>query len=1037
MAKAQRPTAHGAQPMSPQNGQKCRRSLLAARVWLDKYLRSNSGCLSFRQSGGAKPARPAASGKRSSAVRDMSLRWRLILLVVASIVPLVVFALGNQYLEYRQDIGATGPRTLKLAQGVSLLIEGELQRRIAALETLATSTALRTGNLTVFRSRAELVLKEQFPGAAIEVLTQDGREILNTALPPGALVPVRKDLASMRQVFATGRPTVSHLYQGAGGPAPVVAIDVPVKAADGSVIYVLSLHPDLGVFVAVLHREHLPANWVASVFDQHGVIVAGVPNGERFLGHDASASLFGPLQSGSEGVLDSTSLEGVQLLTAFTHGEGFGWGVAIGVPRKALLHPIRAALRRTMTVGALVLILALLLALYLSRGIARPIASLRQAVAGTDGASQFAPTGLPEVDEVAQVLHDTQGALQANEERFRRVVEAVPNALLTVDAAGQIDMLNAQAEQMFGYPRTELIGRPVETLLPERHRAQHPTMRGSFNAAPRPRLMGVGRELLALHKDGREFPVEVGLAPFGTQGGPMVLASVIDITARRQSERTQAYYAAIVESSADAIIGKDLDGVITSWNESASQIFGYTASEMIGRPILRLLPPERYDEETGILARISSGERIEHFETVRRRKDGSDFPVSLTISPIFSADGTIIGASKIVRDITERRQTEEQLRQAQKMEAIGNLTGGMAHDFNNLLGIIVGNLGLARDQLRADNDLAELIGEALDAAWRGADLTRRLLAFARRQPLRPARILVNERIADIVRLLGRLLGEDIEIRMDLAQDVWPIVADPAQLEACLANLSTNARDAMPGGGNLMIASANRHLDADYVAEHAEASEGDFVMIEVSDTGTGMPPDVMSRIFEPFFTTKEPGKGTGLGLSMVFGFLRQTGGHVSVYSEPGAGTTFRLYLPRDTTETPMQEAGARPSAARGGGETVLVVEDNPGVRRIVVRQLRSLGYQVIECERAAEALEMLRSVAIDLLFTDVVMPGGLDGVELARLASERWPALKILLTSGFPLARVELAKELMPTLQLLSKPYSREELAALLRQVLDE
>jgi PAS domain S-box-containing protein len=388
-----------------------------------------------------------------------------------------------------------------------------------------------------------------------------------------------------------------------------------------------------------------------------------------------------------------------------------------------------------------------------------------------------------------------------------------------------------------------------------------------------------------------------------------------------------------------------------------------------------------------------------------------------------------------IQDVTEQHNTERQLRQAQKMEAIGNLTGGMAHDFNNLLGVIIGNLDLTRERTGNDAELQELVGEALEAAWRGAELTRSLLAFSRRQPLRPAQIDPNELVANTVRLLGRMLGEDIEISLSLAEDIWPVIADPAQLEASLANLSTNARDAMPRGGRLIITTANRHLDADYAATHTDVIPGDFAMIEVSDTGIGMSAETTSQIFEPFFTTKEPGKGTGLGLSMVFGFLRQSGGHVNVYSEPGVGTTFRLYLPRAMTEAlPGEVTDARPVVG-AAGETVLVVEDNPAMRRVVLRQLRDLGYRVLECDRAAAGFELLQREPVDLLLTDIVMPGGLDGVELARLALERWPALKVVLTSGFSEARINGNGEFLGSLQLLSKPYSKEELAAVLRAAL--
>jgi nitrogen-specific signal transduction histidine kinase/CheY-like chemotaxis protein len=388
-----------------------------------------------------------------------------------------------------------------------------------------------------------------------------------------------------------------------------------------------------------------------------------------------------------------------------------------------------------------------------------------------------------------------------------------------------------------------------------------------------------------------------------------------------------------------------------------------------------------------------------------------------------------------ISDITERRQTEEQLRQAQKMEAVGNLTGGMAHDFNNLLGVVIGNLDLLRERKAGDPDADELARESLEAALRGADLTRRLLAFARRQPLQPVRTDVNKLIAGIVKLLERTLGEHIHIILDLNPDTWPVVVDAAQLESSLTNLATNARDAMPGGGQLSIVTGNRSLDADYTSQHAELQPGEYAMIAVSDTGTGMPSEIVSHIFEPFYTTKEQGKGTGLGLSMVFGFMKQSGGHMNVYSEVGIGTTFRLFLRRADAGSEAGEAVVPTALLRGNGETVLAVEDNVSLRRVVVRQLTELGYRVLEADDAQTALRILESEPVDVLFTDIVLPGGTSGYEIARTVLSRWPAIKIVLTSGFPENRTN-GDANPPNLRLLSKPYRRDDLGRLIREVLD-
>jgi CheY-like chemotaxis protein len=304
--------------------------------------------------------------------------------------------------------------------------------------------------------------------------------------------------------------------------------------------------------------------------------------------------------------------------------------------------------------------------------------------------------------------------------------------------------------------------------------------------------------------------------------------------------------------------------------------------------------------------------------------------------------------------------------------------------------------------------------------------------------LRPQCIAPNELISGIARLLRRTLGENIEIVLDLADDLWPVIADSAQLEASLTNLATNARDAMPNGGRLSIATVNRCLDADYVATNVEAALGDYAAIEVSDTGTGMPTEIAQRIFEPFYTTKDPGKGTGLGLSMVFGFIKQSGGHINVYSEPGTGTTFRLYLPRAAAETARAAAASRPAPpVRGAGESVLVVEDNPRLRQVVMRQLSELGYNPIEADGPAAALAVFEREKIDLLFTDVMMPGPLNGIAFARQIIDRWPMTKIALTSGFAGSKFDdLVDAQGAAVCLISKPYRVEELAKVLRKALD-
>ncbi|MDO8360787.1 MAG: ATP-binding protein, partial [Devosia sp.] len=461
----------------------------------------------------------------------------------------------------------------------------------------------------------------------------------------------------------------------------------------------------------------------------------------------------------------------------------------------------------------------------------------------------------------------------------------------------------------------------------------------------------------------------------------------------------------------------------------------------VGRPSNILSPPDTLEDTRArmrkALATVSEGSTAFVEDLLGLHADGTTFPMEASLSQYQTDKGRVVMVA--VRDVTARVAVESQLRQALKMEAIGNLTGGLAHDFNNLLSIVIGNIDLLREELDKGSGADEMAGEALAAALRGAELTRRLLAFARRQPLQPKLLDVNDLVLGISKMLERTLGANFQIIQRFDRGTWPVVADPVQLEACLVNLAANARDAMAskGGGELIIAIGNRYLDEDYVSLQQGIAAGDYALIEVSDTGSGMPKEILDKIFEPFFTTKQEGRGTGLGLSMVFGFMKQSGGHINVYSEEGVGTTFRLYLPRAAGAADKLEASANGLAVDGGPETILAVEDNPGLRSLVVKQLSQLGYRCLEAEDGPAALRVLETEAVDLLFSDVVMPGGISGYELGRIARTRWPALKVLLTSGFPEEKLNGNGGPPWNMRLLIKPYRKEDLARLLREVLAE
>jgi PAS domain S-box-containing protein len=511
---------------------------------------------------------------------------------------------------------------------------------------------------------------------------------------------------------------------------------------------------------------------------------------------------------------------------------------------------------------------------------------------------------------------------------------------------------------------------------------------------------------------------------------------------RLQTVRAEMKYQRIVEMSLDVICTLDAASCFVDVSPRSHDIWGYAPEEMIGRCFTDFLHPDdracSLEEAEAIRRGVTSGS----YENRHLHKDGHI--VYMMWSSVWSEQDQLFYA--VARDVTRRhaletrrRELEERLHQSQRLESVGQLTGGVAHDFNNLLTVILGNAKLLEDKLRGDAELRRVVETTHIAAQRGAELTQRLLTFSRRQSLEPRRLDPNRLMRGVEALMRRLLGERIEIRLDLDPAPWPIHVDPLQLESAVINLGVNARDAMPGGGELTIRTTHWHLNHS-IADPAAGEEigaGEYVAISVRDGGTGMTPEVLARVFEPFYTTKEKGKGSGLGLSMVYGFVRQSGGHVLIDTAPGRGTTVTLLFPRDagelSEERPNEAAGA--TLAQGGGEIVLLAEDNELVRVYTAELLRKLGYRVIEAEDGPDALAALkRHSDIALLLSDMMMPGGMTGVELARAARQARPGLRVLLTSGYvdEDGRQDATAE---DLRVLRKPYHGAQLAQALREVL--
>jgi len=512
----------------------------------------------------------------------------------------------------------------------------------------------------------------------------------------------------------------------------------------------------------------------------------------------------------------------------------------------------------------------------------------------------------------------------------------------------------------------------------------------------------------------------------------------------RQLADTEHRFRLLIESVTDyAIYMLDPSGHIVNWNPGARRIKGYTRDEVMGQHFGRFYTDE--EREEGVPARaLKAASELGKYEAEgwRVRKDGSRFWASVVINAVRSADGALIGFAKVTRDLTERRAAEEQLRQAQKMEGIGQLTGGIAHDFNNLLTVIIGNLDAMQRHLREPTTDGDRLRRSADYAMRGArraeSLTQRLLAFSRQQPLNPRPVDMARLVGGMSDLLRRSLGESIAIETALAGGLWRVEADPNQLEVAILNLAVNARDAMPNGGKLTLETANVVLDRAYAAGQSEVVPGQYVQLAISDNGSGMTPDVQARAFDPFFTTKDIGHGTGLGLSQVYGFVKQSRGHVKIYSEAGEGTTVKIYLPRFHSEENVEPEKAAADVVGGGShETILVVEDDEDVRASTTEMLRDLGYSIFEAPNGRVALQFLKAhPEIDLLFTDVGLPGGMNGRQLADTARGLRGNLKVLFASGYARNAIVHDGRLDPGVELIPKPFTRDTLAARVREILD-
>jgi two-component system cell cycle sensor histidine kinase/response regulator CckA len=639
---------------------------------------------------------------------------------------------------------------------------------------------------------------------------------------------------------------------------------------------------------------------------------------------------------------------------------------------------------------------------------------------------------------VQNQLLESSRELQKNLSLLQGITEGTTDSVFVKDLQGRYLLINSAGANLLGRRVEEVIGKDdSELFTPE-----------------------TGREIMAADRkvveSGRaqtyeEIGVSAGVArtylstkgPHRDSNGGIIglLGICRDITDRKRAEQefrqSQQKLRIHFEHTPLAVIEWDTQLRITEWSPSAERVFGYSRQEAIGRDSSLLVPPALREHVDGIGRQLLTQKGGTRSTNDNLTKDGRTISCEWYNTPLVDESGQVLGVASLVQDVTERVALEERLRQSQKMEAVGRLAGGVAHDFNNLLTVIMGYSQILTDGLPGASRLKDATTQIRSAADRAAGITRQLLAFSRKQVLSPRVIDLNDVMLNLDTMLRRLIGEDVEVLTVPGRDLGAVRADPGQIEQVIMNLALNARDAMPNGGKLTLETENMELDASYASEHEPLQPGRYVMLAVSDTGTGMSPDTQAHIFEPFFTTKEVGKGTGLGLSMVYGIVKQSGGYIWVYSEPGRGTSFKIYLPRVDQLAEAIALEKRPASVRRGTETILLVEDDAQLRALTSSVLIHCGYKVLSAAGTEEGLALCRENHRDihLLVTDVIMPG-MNGRQLAEQVKQISPSTKILYVSGYTSNAIVHYGVLDPGLRFLPKPFSLAALVAKVREVLD-